>query len=356
MGRRQINVMISTDPNGQGGVASVVKAMLGQQFSLDWNIKHIVSHSAGSKLMMMWVFALAFLKLGLMRLTANPGIAHIHLASRGSFSRKYWLARFAKILGFKVLIHLHGGQFNLFYERECSAHKQRKVAHLFNSANAIVVLGEQWKCWVCETFPQVRDVRIIYNFGPSTVVASKTASTPTILFLGRLSDKKGVLDLLYALPTVIANVPNVTLVIAGDGDISHYQKQAQSLGIAAHVEFKGWVGPTEKFKLLSEAAVFALPSYSEGFPVGIIEAMAYGLPVVASTVGGIPDAITHGVDGLLIKAGDIASLSESLNQILSLPQLANDLGQNAQQKYSERFSCAAVMPRWHALYMEIING
>lgn len=352
----KINVMISTDPKGHGGVASVVNAMLSQKFSADWNIRHIISHRTGSKFTVLLSFLKSYLQLIFIRLRVNPGIAHIHLASRGSFTRKYLLAKLAVILGFEVIIHLHGGQFDNFYEYECNNKQKLKVIRLFNSARTIIVLSTQWKSWVCQNFPFANDVRIIYNFVSITALNRNPSIAPTILYLGRLNHKKGVLDLLNALPSVVSKVPDVKLILAGDGDICNYKNYASLLGISKHVEFTGWIDEDKKISLLSKVSALTLPSYSEGFPVVIIEAMAFGLPVVASTVGGIPDAITHGKDGLLFKAGDIVSLSDSLIEVLTNQVLANRLGSCAKQKYVNCFSCAAVMPHWYSLYTDILNG
>lgn len=356
MSRRQTNVMISTDYRGQGGVASVVNTMLAQPFAEEWNIRHITSHRAGSKLTLLCVFLLSIFKLILLRLKGNPGIAHVHMASRGSFSRKNVLVRLAKALGFKIIVHLHGGQFNQFYEQECSIRKQREVSKLFYSVDALVVLGLHWKKWINETFPLAPNVRIIYNSGPTHVVSKRPSSVPIILFLGRINDKKGIGDLLNVMPEIVAKIPSVKLVLGGDGDIPHFQKLAETLGIANNVEFKGWVEPAEKFSLLASASVFVLPSYNEGFPVGIIEAMACEAPIVATTVGGIPDAITPEQEGILIQAGDKTALSQALLRVLTDGELAEFFSRNAKQKYLNNFSADAVMPIWHDLYAEILNA
>ncbi len=351
----RVNVMISTDPAGQGGVASVVKAMLADSFSADWQIRHIVSHRAGSKVSMIWIFLLALSKLTLLRLLHRPGIAHIHLASRGSFSRKNLLAKWARKLGFRVILHLHGAQFDQFYHHECNTAKQQKVADLFGLASKVVVLGDKWQHWIKVTFPKVRDVRIIYNPGPRNVHSRSASLSPTVIFLGRLGERKGVADLLKALPAVVARFPNMKLILGGDGDLQRYRQQATSLGLSEHVKFAGWIGVEEKFSLMSSAWLFVLPSYSEGFPVGIVEAMACGVPIVASDVGGIPDAITNEQEGILIEAGNITALADALIRMLADSELAERFASNAQRKYEQNFSSQAIMPLWQQLYTEILN-
>ena len=158
---RLINLMISTDPRGQGGVASVVTAMMADPFAQRWHIRLVPSHREGSKLLMLWLLIRALTLVLFYRMQGSPGIAHIHMASRGSFSRKYILAKWAKFLDFRVLVHLHGAQFDEFYLNECLPSKQRRIAELFNMADKTVVLGDKWFAWVKQTFPSVNKLQIV---------------------------------------------------------------------------------------------------------------------------------------------------------------------------------------------------
>ncbi|WP_197490099.1 glycosyltransferase family 4 protein [Rheinheimera sp. SA_1] len=353
---KKINLMIGTDPKGQGGIAAVEQTMLEQPLAKNWQIQFVASHKSATKIGLLLIFLAAFFRIFALRLTGVPGFAHIHLASRGSFSRKALLAKWASFLGFRILLHLHGAQFDQFYESECSPVKQQKVAKLFYLADLVVVLGDKWFHWVSHTFPAVKKLKIVYNPGPSVTLPRQLNSTPTLLFLGRLGERKGVHDLIEALPEVIKLVPDLKIILGGDGDLDRFRLQAESAGILSHVEFAGWIGSERKFQLLSSSTAFVLPSYNEGFPVGIIEAMACGIPIVATTVGGIPDAITHGQEGLLVPAGDISALSQALISVLINQTLAQQLSSQAKHKYEQNFSCDAIMPLWDQLYMEISNG
>jgi polysaccharide biosynthesis protein VpsI len=219
----------------------------------------------------------------------------------------------------------------------------------------VVVLGDKWFRWVLHTFPAVKKLKIVYNPGPSITLPRQPSNTPTLLFLGRLGERKGVHDLIEALPAVIKQVPDLKIILGGDGDLERFRLQAESAGILSHVEFAGWIGSERKFQLLASSTAFVLPSYNEGFPVGIIEAMACGIPIVATTVGGIPDAITDELEGLLVEAGDIEALSKALIKILTDETLAQQLSAQAKQKYQQNFSCDAIMPLWQQLYMDISN-
>jgi glycosyltransferase involved in cell wall biosynthesis len=133
-------------------------------------------------------------------------------------------------------------------------------------------------------------------------------------------------------------VPDVRLVCAGEGERDAALRHAERLGIADAVRFTAWVGPSGKRALLETASVLALPSYEEAMPLGLLEAMAAGVPVVATPVGGIPEILVDGASGFLVAPGDTATLQRLLRKLLLDRQLAARLGAAARE--SVRLRCA----------------
>jgi glycosyltransferase involved in cell wall biosynthesis len=113
---------------------------------------------------------------------------------------------------------------------------------------------------------------------------------------------------------------------------------------------RGWLGREAAGQLLSRASVFVLPSYAEGLPMSVLEAMAAGCPVVATRVGGIPDLITDGVDGLLVPPGDPHALAAALERILRDPAFARQLGNAARQTIANRYTAERSLERLEQLY------
>nr|WP_241214457.1 glycosyltransferase family 4 protein [Vibrio alfacsensis] len=155
-------------------------------------------------------------------------------------------------------------------------------------------------------------VHVIYNAVDTLDLNRSNIDQGRILFLGRLGERKGVKDLIDAFAIVLKQYPDCRLTLGGDGDIATFKQQVKNLGISNNVDFLGWVAGEQKKIWLSKADVYCLPSYNEGFPMGVLEAMSANIPVVASTAGGIPDAIENSVDGLLIEAGDVEMLATHL--------------------------------------------
>ena len=148
--------------------------------------------------------------------------------------------------------------------------------------------------------------------------AASEASTPVILYVGRLSAEKGVDNLFKAASILALDNRQFTLRIVGSGqEETNLRELAANLGIESHVEWAGRVshGP-ELFKEFDSATIFVLPSLSEGSPAAIAEAMARGIPVVASRVGGIPDLVKENETGLLVDAGDPGQLADAILKLM----------------------------------------
>lgn len=174
-------------------------------------------------------------------------------------------------------------------------------------------------------------------------------------FIGRLTHAKGVRDLIDAVPALRAEHKNVHFLIVGDGENRPvFERRVRTLGLNGTVSFTGT--RTDTSLIYSALDIFVLPSYQEGFPMVILEAMACGVPIVATTVGDIPEMIEHGVSGLLVPPGDIAALSNALAYLLDHPEKAWDMGAAAKRRVGEQFTSKAMAQAYLALYSSVLSG
>lgn len=156
--------------------------------------------------------------------------------------------------------------------------------------------------------------------------------TLKLLYVGRLSAEKGMSYLVDIMPIMIReNKVDAVLNIVGSGpEEVEMRKKVSKLNLNDHVMFKGYVPFGNQLQeLYREADVFVLPSITEGVPLVLVEAMAYGLPIVATAVGGIPDIVKHNVNGLLVPPADINALCKALVRIARKPKLRYHLAENA---------------------------
>ena len=356
--KQEVNLTIATDSNGLGGIATVLNIYKKCGFFNRLNMILIPAHSTNKSflgLCKIKLYFFSFIKIIFYFVFYKVGLAHVHMASRGSYLRKSLLIRFIKMLGGKVILHLHGGEFKEFYSKECSKKKQKHIKRTFELVDAVIVLSTQWLSWMKEILERTEHISVIYNAVPKLKLDRSEIQPGLIAFLGRIGQPKGVLDLLWAFPKVLEACPNAELMLAGDGDIASFKKEAETLGIEKSVHFLGWVAGADKEALLAKADVYCLPSYNEGFPVGVLEAMSAGVPVVASKAGGIPDAIEDQKEGLLVDAGDIEGLSTALITMIKERQLNNDYAVAASEKFQRSFSLEATIPQLDSLYQDVLN-
>lgn len=174
---------------------------------------------------------------------------------------------------------------------------------------------------------------------------------PVILYIGRLVPEKGQAILLEAVARLTERRIDVELQLAGDGSLRpELERIAARLGIADRVSFLGAVGQEELHGLYERAAIFCLPSFAEGVPVVLMEAMAMGLPVVTTRIAGIPELVEHERSGVLVAPGRADELTDSLAGLLEEPELRQNLGANGRQAVAQGFDSEDSATRLRALF------
>jgi colanic acid/amylovoran biosynthesis glycosyltransferase len=178
---------------------------------------------------------------------------------------------------------------------------------------------------------------------------------PVVLFVGRLIEKKGVTHLIAAMQDVQRQLPEAELVIVGHGKLQA-QLEAQAAESGVRVRFVGTLPADEVRGWMNRARVLCVPSVtaangdSEGLPLVVLEAMAMGLPIVGSTSAGIPEAVTHGCQGLLGGEGDRAALADNLRVVLSDPDAWQRMSDGAIDRVRETFDLRRQNARLEELY------
>jgi glycosyltransferase involved in cell wall biosynthesis len=285
-------------------------------------------------------------------------IIHIHHASRGSFLRKSLLVLIGKIFGKKVILHIHGGGFHNFYNR--SKLLKPVIRWTLESSDAVICLSEMWKKYYSSTFKLKRLV-IINNVidAPLTshvsTVTSEQNGSLKLLFLGHVTEKKGVFDLLNVLASGRNEFKHkIKVTIGGIGDVERLEKIISANQFNGDVSFAGWVDGTKKADLLNNCDVYVLPSYFEALPISILEAMSYGKPVISTYVGGIPEIVKPGFNGWLFKPGDHEALNTILKEAMQNKALLRQYGKNS-LSISKNYIPESVFQSLNDLYTQLLN-
>lgn len=294
------------------------------------------------------------------RILAPQRIHHIHLAGRGSTRRKLLLTALARALGCRHVLHLHDYDYASDFSAR-SALGQALVRHMFRRADAIVVLGQGDRRLVIDRLQaDPARVRLLHNGVPDPGApdpgpreAAAAQGGPVILFLGRLSARKGVPELLEALADPAMAALSWRAILAGDGPVADYRARAHRLGIGARVEMPGWLDAGQTCALCKNADILVLPSHAEGMSMAVLEGLAHQLAVVTTRVGAHEEAITDGVTGRFVGVGDVASLCTALTQLVRDPVGRRTIALNGRALFLSRFSMAAYARRLDELYANV---
>jgi glycosyltransferase involved in cell wall biosynthesis len=297
----------------------------------------------------------AFLLFLLKLLFAAPDLCHVNVAPRGSTYRKLIYFAACKATRVPVLLHLHGSGYDEYFSL-LRYPLRHLVKWMFKNADAVAVLGTHWANFVrTHIGADPNNVFIVHNGVPDKFSEyTHFDTTTTILFLGQLGPRKGVDTLLHSLARLNAEC-NWRGILAGNGDIAFWKSLSMSLGISDKVTFTGWLDDDAVTEALKSADVLALPSRAENQPVSIIEAMALGLPVIASNIGAIPEQVVHGETGLLIEPDDTAGLTHAIEQIIHGPEQAAMMGRAGRDRYLSHFSIHACLDKFQAIYDSICD-
>lgn len=328
-------ILIGPSLAQRGGIVSVIQGINHFLMSKGVDVSAIQTTSDGNIFLRLVVFFLAWTSLVKNCIFNRNSIMHLHVASRGSCLRKTLLGLTCWLLRMPFIIHLHGGKFHVFYNSELGGIGRFFVRFIFQRATFVIALSDSWASWL-KTNMRIGSVSVVFNGVPlSTISHCASNKIPTVLFLGRLGAGKGTDELIAAMREVSKKLPSAILELGGDGDIEHYRQQAADL---PNVKFLGWVDDVGRREALARATVYCLPSWNEGLPMSVLEAMSAGLPVISTPVGGIPEAVVEGETGLLVQPGDVQGLATALSKLLLNPEMASIMGLNGQIRHRDKFS------------------
>jgi len=272
----------------------------------------------------------------------GQGFAIVHMHAGGRSVR--WLARVGTRA--RIVVHLHG---RILEPRGLSL-----VTHSGRGADAVIAVSRAVAERVVGTRPLVvyPGIPVPETPGLPAPLGGTTAER-IVGCAGRLLPLKGLVYLLRAIASLRAEFANLVLEIAGSGpERATLEREVQRLGLSDGVRFLGWV--EELAPVLARWEVFVLPSLEEGFGIAALEAMAAGLPVVASAVGGIPELVEDGRTGWLVPPADPRALAERLRALLLDAGRRRALGEAGRARAFEQFSMARLVTEISRVYEALL--
>ena len=340
-------LIVGTSKYTRGGITAVIKA---QQQGEQWNNYHckwIGYHvdRAG------WV-KVAFFLWAIIRYTLNLPfyqIVHFQFSLQTDAKRSYYFFKIAKIFGKKTIIHLHCGD----QLPEIWSPMQEEF---FTKGDMALVLSPSIKRKVEEYIGTNHRVEVLYN--PCPTIHSVTPFEKRereILFAGTLNANKGYADLIIGFAKIATKHPEWKVVFAGNGQVEQAKALAQKLGVEDQCQFLGWVNGEQKDAAFRRASVLCLASYQEGFPMAVLDAWAYGVPVVTTPAGGLIDIIEEGKNGLMFTAGDTDAIAEKLDKIISDTHMRKTIAVESRMLAHVTFNIDNLNNQLGKIYEEVLS-
>ena len=335
----------------KGGIAQVVYNYRRDVFGPGF---HFIANScSGSKVRKALRALLAVLDMvWMLAVKRQIRIVHIHTASYTSFTRSCLYMAIAKAMGRKVIMHVHGGAFRDYYSGNKSY-----VARKLRQCDCVVVLSDFWRRFMADEVG-VNRVEVVNNIIPKPEFSTTVADDGKLhaMFMGLLIRDKGIYDLIEALALIKNELEGrFVLHVCGTGETEAVKARISERGIDDLVSLEGWVSGQAKTWLMNWCQLFVLPSYIEGLPLSILEAMSYKMCIVASSVGSIPELLSGTAFGEMVKPGDAGALARAIAKFACMP--ASKLQSRAQTGYeaSRAYWPAAVQKCLEEIYKNIIS-
>ncbi len=332
--KRVVVLMLGEALKRKGGVVAVEKLIL-QHVPNAIHFEHIPTLEDGSNFRKLLVFAKAIAMQAAYLMFRRIDLVHIHVSTGGSVYRKMLCVLISRAFAKPLILHAHSGKFPAFFARQ-PRFAQAMIAFAFRRCDRLVVVSPHWQSFYASALGvEAEKINNLPNpvALPASVPQRDASPKVELVFFGLVCEAKGVYDLLRAIKLIVGKTKcKFHLTIAGHGDVEKAQSAASDLGLEHLVDFTGWVDSDRRDALLARAEIFLLPSHFEGLPMALLEAMSWGLPCITTPVGGIPDIIDDGVNGLLRPVGDFKALAEAMHQLIDDQVLRQRLGAAARRR------------------------
>ncbi len=330
--------MVGPSLEAQGGIATLARTFLESRALSELDVRYFPTVGEGSKARKLVQMARGQASF-LAALGEGWDLVHIHVADGASFYRKMVYFREAAAAGIPVVLHNNFAHLEELVAR--SQVHESLVRRCYAEADQVHVVSNDMARDITRWTEGQATVRVLFNPVPAAEFPSPAPrgpkANPVVLFMGRVGERKGIFDLIEAWPAVLDEAPSARLRVGGDGDLERLRQRLVELGVQDSVEVLGWIAGEDRLRAYGDADVYCLPSYAEGLPISVLEAMASGLAVVSTTVDGIPDAVVEGETGFMLEPGDREGTAGALARLLNDTALRDSQGLAGRKRVEEVF-------------------
>lgn len=353
-------LLFSPSLSAVSGVSTHVNMLLASALVQEYEFIHFQVGSEGrveNPLRKLLRFLVSPIQLTASLVKNRPCAVHINTSlDRKAYWRDLVYLIVARILGIKVVNQIHGGSLpQEFFSNPVLRWVLKRA--LLASQSVVVLTSEELRAYKAFD-PVIRVVQI-----PNAIDVPELLKVPRItnmdsplriVYVGRLVRTKGLFEALEALDLLAKRAVPFKFRVAGSGvDVQELKRRAQAMGLADRVEFLGPVFGEAKERLWMESDIFLFPTYHEGLPYALLEALAAGCVPVTCPVGGIPDVIQHGVHGLFVPVQDSRRVADALYRLSNDRDLLAEMASNGRKRIQENYTVGRLEADFARIYQEL---
>jgi glycosyltransferase involved in cell wall biosynthesis len=355
-------LMIGPSPTISGGISNVVRNYLTEGLDIRVDLIYVTTTpiwSPGRHLVKKYgYFNRAQQQIHIWLCDKSIDLVHQHVSTGPGFFRDWALARVISQYTTPHIIHWHASSIINYGSNPLFKLGARQLAR---KSNYTIALSENMLRQLKQVIaPITFSAGVIPNgvcvdeFHTSRKIDRYTRNTKLVLFMGRLGIRKGIYVLLDAIPNILRVHPDATFALCGDGDINKVRSRIRSNNLKSQVSVPGYISPEERSNWYAKADVFTLPSFAEGVPGSVLEAMASQLPIVVTPVGGIPEVADEN-NACFIKPGSSKELADSICGLLSNREHAIKMGLIGYNYILNTYSMDKILERIIACYHRVMG-
>jgi glycosyltransferase involved in cell wall biosynthesis len=354
-------LLVGKGPPDRGGIPSFLQGLMASELSRSYHLSfHNVAHAGtpeGGRMSMGNVRRTLQDAVSVWRLAGQHDVVHINsaLAPAVTVMRAGMLVLAGRLRGCAVIVHAHGGNIETWLTTRWARWLTRAAMRRASLVVAVWNAGQQA---LAATLGEHR-VRLVVNGVDTsrfTPALTRTHHRPRILYVGLLTPRKGVLDLIEASRALRrAGLDHELLLLGGVPDEGPAAAEPVLAAAAGHAVLLGTRSPDEMPEVYQAADVFCLPSWWEAMPLSVLEAMASGLPVVATDVGDVRRIVVHGETGFVVPVQSPDELAAALRKVVEDPESARRIGSAGRARAEAVYSSGATARAIADLYDQVVS-
>ena len=358
----RVNVlMVGVHRETLGGMWTVAESYINNvELNKRYQICYIPTAYAGPVFKRVLLSAVAYVRIFFVLLLGQIQFVHIHMASKGSFYRKSYVVRMAKLFRKKVIIHLHGAGFAGFYERSPQK-KKEYIRRIILKTDRMICLGDYWKKQIglisgmSDAENNIKTI-VLNNAVPVPADNNYNINANEFMFLGEIGKRKGIFDIVQAVKKIDSLLPKeIIFAVYGKGETEKLQQMIAEYGLAGRIEVRGFLLKEDRAHAFSKIMVNILPSYNEGLPMTILEGMAEGIPTISTDVGSICEVVRDEENGIIVTPGDIDEIADAILRLVNDTQLRALYSKKCFELMKEKFSLESHIKCLQGIYADVLS-